>query len=84
MASKEGHYDTCEVLYRAGGDPLKGNMLGVTPIDFAKKYNFDDVVTLLKTPRNKLNSSISSKSNQLGFGTEDFSVKNSTKQQHNE
>lgn len=59
FAAKSGHYETAEVLYRAGADPLRTNDFIFTPIDFAQRYGFDDIVTLLNTPRAKLQSSMS-------------------------
>jgi ankyrin repeat protein len=54
FAAKSGHYETAEILYRSGGDPLKTNDFIFTPLDFAQRYRFDDLVTLLNTPRAKL------------------------------
>ena len=53
-AAKGGHYETAELLYRAGADPIKKNDFTFTPIDFAQRYGFDDIVSLLNTPRSKL------------------------------
>jgi ankyrin repeat protein len=54
FAAKGGHYEAAEALYRAGGDPLRTNDFIFTPLDFAQRYRFDDIVTLLNTPRAKL------------------------------
>ena len=61
LAAKSGHYDACEVLYRNGADPQRANHFLFTPIDFANRFNFDDIVTLLQTPRAKLATSMSSR-----------------------
>lgn len=60
LAAKSGHYDACEVLYRAGADPMKPNHYMFTPVDFASRFNFDDIVSLLQTPRAKLTTATSS------------------------
>jgi ankyrin repeat protein len=62
LAAKSGHYEACEVLYRAGADPMKANHYLFTPLDFAVRFNFDDIVTLLQTPRSKLALLVSSRS----------------------
>jgi hypothetical protein len=54
FAAKSGHYETAEALYRAGGDALRTNDFIFTPLDFAQRYRFDDIVMLLNTPRAKL------------------------------
>lgn len=59
FAAKSGHYETAEVLYRAGAEPLRTNDFVFTPIDFAQRYGFDDIVTLLNTPRSKLQTVMS-------------------------
>lgn len=61
MAAKSGHFETCEVIYRSGGDPYKQNNFAFTPIDFATRYGFDDIVQLLQTPRSKLLSMLSNR-----------------------
>jgi ankyrin repeat protein len=54
FAAKAGHWDCCDLLYRSGSDPLRSNDLAFTPLDFAQKFKFEDVITLLSTPRHKL------------------------------
>ena len=61
LAAKSGHYDACEVLYRNGADPQRANHFLFTPIDFANRFDFDDIVALLQTPRSKLTTSMSSR-----------------------
>ena len=59
FAAKGGHYDAAELLYKGGGDPMRTNDFIFTPLDFAQKYQFDDIVALLNTPRAKLQAATS-------------------------
>ncbi|EAX93896.1 hypothetical protein TVAG_131840 [Trichomonas vaginalis G3] len=53
------------MLYRLGADPNRANNFVFTPLDFAKRYGFDDIVQLLTTSRSKLVSSMSSRGDPL-------------------